>query len=83
MYLIYFAVPLPDPTSKQENVGIGRAASAKNQKPLEGVSPKYFLGTEDGEVVYATHKLEKDNETGKSNGKLKKWVKIHSAITHI
>lgn len=62
-------VPPPDLSIRREStVGYGRGSSAKNQKPLEAVCNKYFIGTEDGEVVYATFKLEKDNETGKSNG---------------
>lgn len=51
-----------------------RGNSAKNQKPLDGVSTEYFVGTEDGEITHASFKLEKDNETGKSNGKFKSCV---------
>jgi len=65
-----FSVPPPS-SGRQESTtnGIAKLPSGKNQKVLEGVSSKYFIGTEDGEVVYCDFRLEKDNETGKLNGK--------------
>ncbi|CAK8676252.1 unnamed protein product [Clavelina lepadiformis] len=51
-----------------------KVSSAKNQKPLEHISTHYFMGTEDGEVVYADFKLEKDNETGKANVPKPNWA---------
>ena len=63
---------MPPPQVKSEvGPGQGRIAklpSGKSQKVLDKISTKYFIGTEDGEVVYCDFKLEKDNETGKLNG---------------
>ncbi|XP_072024061.1 dynein axonemal intermediate chain 3-like isoform X2 [Amphiura filiformis] len=42
-----------------------RMGSAKDKKPLEGATTKFFVGTEDGELVYADWKLEKDADSGK------------------
>ncbi|KAG8437221.1 hypothetical protein GDO86_008065 [Hymenochirus boettgeri] len=42
-----------------------RASSAKNLKPLDDINTHYFVGTEDGELVYTDWKLEKDGDTGK------------------
>ncbi|KAE8609374.1 hypothetical protein XENTR_v10011791 [Xenopus tropicalis] len=42
-----------------------RAASAKNPKLLDDINTKYFVGTEDGELVYTDWKMEKDSDTGK------------------
>ncbi|KAG2461605.1 WDR63 protein, partial [Polypterus senegalus] len=42
-----------------------RVPSAKNLKGQSDVSTKFSLGTEDGELVYADWKMEKDNDTGK------------------
>ncbi|XP_071953082.1 dynein axonemal intermediate chain 3-like [Antedon mediterranea] len=54
---------------KRESVGgLGssmRGGSAKEKKPLEGVTTKFFIGTEDGELVYADWKLEKDVDSGR------------------
>nr|XP_039270172.1 dynein intermediate chain 3, axonemal-like [Styela clava] len=77
-------VPAPDLSTRRESlVGMGRGNSAKNQKPLDGVSTKYFIATEDGEVVYATFKMEKDSETGKSNVPRPTWaVSPHDGPVH-
>lgn len=58
------SAPKPEPTAG----GMAKIPSAKNQKVIESISTKYFIGTEDGEVVHCDFKLEKDNETGKLNG---------------
>uniref|UniRef100_H2Y8V0 WD repeat domain 63 n=1 Tax=Ciona savignyi TaxID=51511 RepID=H2Y8V0_CIOSA len=59
---------------KPEKTGMSKVPSAKNQRPLEAVGHNYFIGTEDGEVIYASFKLEKDNETGKSNVPKPSWA---------
>ncbi|XP_010900416.2 WD repeat-containing protein 63 [Esox lucius] len=38
-----------------------RVPSAKQHKPLKGISTKFYAGTEDGELVYTDWKLEKDD----------------------
>lgn len=50
---------------KESSGGMLRAGSAKDKKPLEGVTTKFFVGTEDGEIVYADWKLERDTDSGK------------------
>ncbi|MBN3297136.1 WDR63 protein, partial [Amia calva] len=42
-----------------------RVPSAKHLKTLEDISTKFFVGTEDGELVYLDWKMEKDNDSGK------------------
>ncbi|XP_022533007.2 dynein axonemal intermediate chain 3 isoform X1 [Astyanax mexicanus] len=39
--------------------------SPKNSQQLEDISSKFYVGTEDGEIVYTDWKLEKDNESGR------------------
>ncbi|XP_038048584.1 dynein intermediate chain 3, axonemal-like isoform X2 [Patiria miniata] len=54
--------------SMSGSMGMGgslRTGSAKDKKPLEGVTSKFFVGTEAGEFVYADWKLEKDTDSGK------------------
>ncbi|KAK1803769.1 hypothetical protein P4O66_020792, partial [Electrophorus voltai] len=38
--------------------------SAKHQRQTDDISTKFYVGTEDGEVVYTDWKLEKDNDSG-------------------
>ncbi|XP_078488528.1 dynein axonemal intermediate chain 3 [Ciona intestinalis] len=65
---------VPQPAGgKPETTGMSKVPSAKNQRPLECIATNYFLGSEDGEVIYASFKLEKDNETGKSNVPKPTW----------
>jgi len=75
MLFYCYAVPLPvggvDSASK--------APSGKSQKVLDCISTRYFIGTEDGEVVCADLRMEKDNETGKPNGRLE--FLLHSQLT--
>ena len=67
--LMFVSVPLPSASKEEPSAGgISKIPSAKNQKVLESISTKYFIGTEDGEVAYCDFKLEKDNETGKLTG---------------
>ncbi|XP_036377329.1 dynein intermediate chain 3, axonemal [Megalops cyprinoides] len=42
-----------------------RVPSAKQLKVLEDVSTNFYLGTEDGELVYTDWKMEKDNDSGR------------------
>ncbi|KAL7863998.1 hypothetical protein AOLI_G00154180 [Acnodon oligacanthus] len=42
-----------------------RAPSAKHQRQLEHISTKFYVGTEDGELVYTDWRLEKDNDSGR------------------
>ncbi|XP_029905060.1 dynein axonemal intermediate chain 3 [Myripristis murdjan] len=39
--------------------------SAKTLKSLDDVNTKFFVGTEDGEIVYTDWRLEKDNDSGR------------------
>ncbi|KAI7793969.1 putative WD repeat-containing protein 63 [Triplophysa rosa] len=43
----------------------GSVPSAKQQNPLEHISTKLYVGTEDGELVYTDWKMEKDKESGR------------------
>lgn len=51
----------------EEGSGLGelRVPSAKQQKPLENISTKLYVGTEDGELIYTNWKMEKDNDSGR------------------
>ncbi|KAL2089545.1 hypothetical protein ACEWY4_014233 [Coilia grayii] len=42
-----------------------RVPSAKQLKTMEDICTKFYVGTEDGEMVYTDWKMEKDNESGK------------------
>ncbi|XP_036448271.1 dynein intermediate chain 3, axonemal isoform X2 [Colossoma macropomum] len=42
-----------------------RVPSAKHQRQLENISTKFYVGTEDGELVYTDWRLEKDNDSGR------------------
>ncbi|KAK0131724.1 WD repeat-containing protein 63 [Merluccius polli] len=42
-----------------------RVPSAKNPKSLDDVNTKFYVGTEDGELVYTDWRLEKDNDSGR------------------
>ncbi|KAG5275640.1 hypothetical protein AALO_G00122930 [Alosa alosa] len=42
-----------------------RVPSAKNLKPLEDICTKFYVGTEDGELIYTDWKMEKDNDSGR------------------
>ncbi|XP_028667360.1 dynein axonemal intermediate chain 3 [Erpetoichthys calabaricus] len=58
-----------------------RVPSAKNLKGQSDVSTKFSLGTEDGELVYADWKMEKDNDTGKlSSSKPSNCFVIHDGL---
>ena len=66
-------LPQPDPEEEKleeerrkqaESVGL-RASSPREKKPLAGASTHYFVGTEDGEIIYLDWTLEKDADTGK------------------
>ncbi|XDV46667.1 hypothetical protein PO909_014511 [Leuciscus waleckii] len=57
----------PHDTDRGEVCGFAqlRVPSAKQQKPLENISTKLYVGTEDGELVYTDWKMEKDNDSGR------------------
>lgn len=42
-----------------------RVPSAKNLKTQEDISTTFFVGTEDGDLVYSDFKMEKDSDSGK------------------
>ncbi|XP_072552313.1 dynein axonemal intermediate chain 3 [Salminus brasiliensis] len=41
------------------------AKQSKQSKQLEDISTKFYVGTEDGEIVYTDWRLEKDNDSGR------------------
>ncbi|KAK1165411.1 WD repeat-containing protein 63 [Acipenser oxyrinchus oxyrinchus] len=45
--------------------GMLRVPSAKNLKTQEDISTTFFVGTEDGDLVYSDFKMEKDSDSGK------------------
>ncbi|KAK7129485.1 hypothetical protein R3I94_017637 [Phoxinus phoxinus] len=57
----------PQDAERDEVCGFAqlRVPSAKQQKPLENISTKLYVGTEDGELVYTDWKMEKDNDSGR------------------
>ncbi|XP_066297797.1 dynein axonemal intermediate chain 3-like [Branchiostoma lanceolatum] len=63
--------------------GFGRSRSAKDQKPLEGVTTKFYISTEDGEVAYADMKIEKDQDSGKLTNPKPSWYSaLHGGPVH-
>ncbi|ROL01490.1 WD repeat-containing protein 63 [Anabarilius grahami] len=54
-------------TEREEGCGFAqlRVPSAKQQKPLDNISTKLYVGTEDGELIYTDWKMEKDNDSGR------------------
>ncbi|XP_073678880.1 dynein axonemal intermediate chain 3 [Garra rufa] len=65
---------------REEGCGFAqlRVPSAKQQKPLENISTKLYVGTEDGELVYTDWKMEKDNDSGR----LLSTKPIHRFLLH-
>ncbi|XP_067301422.1 dynein axonemal intermediate chain 3 [Pseudorasbora parva] len=65
----YVTADKPPQDVEREDKGCGfaqlRVASAKQQKPLENISTKLYVGTEDGEIIYTDWKMEKDNDSGR------------------
>ncbi|XP_030851872.1 WD repeat-containing protein 63 isoform X1 [Strongylocentrotus purpuratus] len=52
--------------SSMGGLGISlRGGSAKEKRPLEGATTKFYVGTQEGELVYADWKLEKDTDSGR------------------
>ncbi|CAH1773609.1 unnamed protein product [Owenia fusiformis] len=45
----------------------GKPSSAKQNKLLKSVQTKFYVGTEDGEIVYVDWMPQKDQDTGKIN----------------
>ncbi|XP_030628081.1 dynein axonemal intermediate chain 3 [Chanos chanos] len=41
-----------------------RLPSAKHLKPLEDISTKFYIGTEDGELVYTDWRMEEESDSG-------------------
>ncbi|KTG41443.1 hypothetical protein cypCar_00046956, partial [Cyprinus carpio] len=70
----------PQNTDREEGCGFAqlRVPSAKQQKPLENISTKLYVGTEDGELVYTDWKIEKDNDSGR----LLSSKPIHRLLVH-
>ncbi|KAI2649391.1 Dynein axonemal intermediate chain 3 [Labeo rohita] len=65
---------------REEGCGFAqlRVPSAKQQKPMENISTKLYVGTEDGELVYTDWKMEKDNDSGR----LLSTKPIHRFLVH-
>ncbi|XP_073400512.1 dynein axonemal intermediate chain 3 isoform X2 [Dendrobates tinctorius] len=61
-----------------------RATSAKNSKILEDINTCYFVGTEDGELLYTDWKMEKDGDTGRLiSAKPSQRHSIHDGLVHM
>ncbi|PFX30161.1 Dynein intermediate chain 2, axonemal [Stylophora pistillata] len=52
-------------TREISNLSTGISKSRDHSKPLENVSSKFFIGTEEGDLVYMDWKPEKDTDSGK------------------
>ncbi|XP_016112397.1 dynein axonemal intermediate chain 3 [Sinocyclocheilus grahami] len=70
----------PQNADREEGCGFAqlRVPSAKQQKPLENISTKLYVGTEDGELVYTDWKMDKDNDSGR----LLSTKPIHRLLVH-
>ncbi|XP_026055614.1 dynein axonemal intermediate chain 3 [Carassius auratus] len=70
----------PQSVDREEGCGFAqlRVPSAKQQKPLENISTKLYVGTEDGELVYTDWRIEKDNDSGR----LLSSKPIHRLLVH-
>ncbi|XP_059384540.1 dynein axonemal intermediate chain 3 isoform X2 [Carassius carassius] len=70
----------PQNVDREEGCGFAqlRVPSAKQQKPLENISTKLYVGTEDGELIYTDWKIEKDNDSGR----LLSSKPIHRLLVH-
>ncbi|XP_031430157.1 dynein axonemal intermediate chain 3 isoform X2 [Clupea harengus] len=53
------------PTAEAPDYSLLRVPSAKHLKPMEDICSKFYVGTEDGELVYTDWKMERDNDSGK------------------
>uniref|UniRef100_A0A8C4W6M9 Dynein axonemal intermediate chain 3 n=1 Tax=Gopherus evgoodei TaxID=1825980 RepID=A0A8C4W6M9_9SAUR len=60
-----------------------RFPSAKPLKILENITTNFFVGTEDGEVIYSDWKMERDSDSGRliSQKPANKYT-IHDGIVH-
>ncbi|XP_053542409.1 dynein axonemal intermediate chain 3 isoform X2 [Ictalurus punctatus] len=57
--------------------------SAKHLRHLDTISTKFYVGTEDGELVYTDWKLEKDNESGRlSSPKPTHVFQVHDSLVN-
>ncbi|XP_053096688.1 dynein axonemal intermediate chain 3 [Pangasianodon hypophthalmus] len=57
--------------------------SNKNLCQLDTISTKFYVGTEDGELVYTDWKLEKDNESGRlSSPKPTHISQVHDSLVN-
>ncbi|XP_058265003.1 dynein axonemal intermediate chain 3 isoform X2 [Hemibagrus wyckioides] len=57
--------------------------SAKHLHHLDNISTKFYVGTQDGELVYTDWKLEKDNETGQlSSPKPIHFFRVHHYLVN-
>ncbi|XP_058964872.1 dynein axonemal intermediate chain 3-like [Pocillopora verrucosa] len=52
-------------TREISNLSTGLSKGRDHGKPLENVSSKFFIGTEEGDLVYMDWKPEKDTDSGK------------------
>ncbi|XP_043942813.1 dynein axonemal intermediate chain 3-like [Protopterus annectens] len=60
-----------------------RVPSARNLKLLENISTKFFVGSEDGELVYSEWRMEKDSDSGKLiSSKPSYRFAVHDGILH-
>ena len=54
-----------------------KPSSAKDKVSLQGVKTHFYVGTEDGEIVYVDWMPQKDQDTGKIQSKwMRKFVEI-------
>eukprot|EP00795_Rhopilema_esculentum_P004098 gene4098-20278_t len=56
---------LGQPFDRKPSVGLGLGRKKEENKVLENVNSKFYVATEDGELVYIDWKLSKDIDTGK------------------
>ncbi|KGL73318.1 WD repeat-containing protein 63, partial [Tinamus guttatus] len=57
--------------------------SGKILKGLENVSTNFFVGTEDGEIIYSDWKMERDSDSGRLIGKKPSQKHaVHDGIVH-
>uniref|UniRef100_A0AAV2KRL2 WD repeat-containing protein 63 n=1 Tax=Knipowitschia caucasica TaxID=637954 RepID=A0AAV2KRL2_KNICA len=54
-----------------------RIPSAKTLRARADINTKFFIGTEDGEVVYTNWRMEKDDSGGLESGKPQRCLSVH------
>uniref|UniRef100_A0A8C9V9Y6 Dynein axonemal intermediate chain 3 n=1 Tax=Scleropages formosus TaxID=113540 RepID=A0A8C9V9Y6_SCLFO len=82
-YKQYKSVKTTDRPEGKVEYALLRVPSEKQLKPLEDISTMFCVGTEDGELVYTSWKLGKDDDSGRLlSGKPSRCFIVHDSLVN-